>query len=67
MPREIRIAVRKSQCYDRKTCEYREYPVREEGTEETYERDVVQLARPRWKVMEKGKHNPPRVRLHKNT
>jgi hypothetical protein len=57
---------KKKQCYDGKKCEYREYRVREEGTEETFERAVVQLARPRWKIREKGKHNPPRVRLHQN-
>jgi hypothetical protein len=52
--REISIAVRKKQCYDRKKCENTEYRVRKEGTEEKFERAVVQLARPRWKVREKA-------------
>jgi hypothetical protein len=52
--REISIAVRKKQCYDRKKCENTEYRVRKEGTEEKFERAVVQLARLRWKVREKA-------------
>ena len=54
MSREISIAVRKKQCYDRKKCENTEYRVRKEGTEEKFERAVIQLARPRWKVREKA-------------